>query len=254
MAEYKNAVQQIFPMKQLLPFLLLLILNSCSTNSGNTDLSNPTNTLTGKTETIELYYIAWACACANWATSADLAKYQDNGLEHHSIFIEPAKPELDVPVYFEPGRHFITVTGEFYVKPDYPKGTTSTEGGLEKAKVFRYTKIEVQEIPYEFSPKDDTTLTLQYAAHASPGAQWSETKPDTDGQERELIYLERAANTLVLADTLFRGDNLPLQVQVTGQFVSESGYPTGYTSKGAPEPARVFRYRKIKVLKGYENK
>jgi len=45
-------------------------------------------------------------------------------------------------------------------------------------------------------------------------------------------------------------NHLPLQIQVTGQIVSYSGYPTGFNpTKGNPAAANVFRYTKIKVLK-----
>jgi hypothetical protein len=258
-------------MKQVLPIFFLLV--ACSTNNSKSenkpfktdstlvktarkkDMSDPTNTLTGKTETLELRYIAWGCACANWVTPEDLKKYNDNGLDKHSIFIEPAKPELEVPLYFDPSRHLIKVTGQFYVNPDYPKGTEETEEHLDKAKVFRYTAIEAKELPIEFSPKDDTTLTLSYNAIGCTCAQWSDTKFDNKPEKRELMYLERANNKLLNADTLWHGDNLPLQIQVTGQFVSEAGYPTGYApAKGNPEPAKVFRYRKIKVLKSGQTK
>lgn len=108
------------------------------------DISDPTNTLDGKTEALELYYIVWGCACANWITPADLKKYEDNPpLAPHCIFIEPANKALEIPLYFDPARHFIRVTGQFYVKPDYPKGTIQTEETLDKARVFRYTRITV---------------------------------------------------------------------------------------------------------------
>lgn len=44
-------------------------------------------------------------------------------------------------MYFDPGRHFIKITGQFYARPDYPKGTTKGEEQLDKANLFRYTKI-----------------------------------------------------------------------------------------------------------------
>lgn len=230
-------------MKHILPILFLLI--ACSSK----DMSDPTNTLNGKTETLELRYIVWGCACANWVTPEDLRKYNDNGLDKHSIFIEPAKPELELPLYFDPARHFITVTGQFYVKPDYPKGTEETEEQLAKAKVFRYTSIEVKKLPIDYSPQDDTTLTLSYNAIGCTCAQWSETNSTSD-TTKEYYYLEPADATLTNADKLFDGNNLPLQIQVTGQIVSYSGYPTGFNPpKGEPKAATVFRYTQIKILK-----
>ena len=257
-------------MKKVIP--IIFILFSCSPNSsksknktaeGNSilvqatrkkDLSDPTNTLTGKTETLELYYIVFGCACANWVTPQDERKYGESGLDKHTIFLEPASPELKLPLYFDPSRHMVRVTGQFYVKPDYPKGTEETEEHLDKAKVFRYTKIEVFKKDVEYSPKEDTTLILSYNAIACTCAQWSETNMTSDSTQ-EYYYLEPANNKLIDPDKLWKGDNLPLQIQVTGQIVSYYGYPTGYNPpKGDPKPANVFWYRKIKILKNGHTK
>ena len=127
-------------------------------------MSDPTNTLTGKIETLQLYYIVWGCACANWVTPEDLKKYQYKDLDKHCIFLEPASPDLEIPLYFDPLRHMVKVTGQFYVRPDYPKGREETEEHLDKAKVFRYTKIEVFKKDIHYSPKHDTTLNLSYNA------------------------------------------------------------------------------------------
>ena len=79
----------------------------------------------------------------NWITTADRIKYQDSGLVKHCIFIEPADSTLDIYYSFQPNTQKIIVKGQFYVKEDYPKGTIKTEEELEKAKVFRYTKIKI---------------------------------------------------------------------------------------------------------------
>lgn len=246
---------------------ILLLISSCSTQpdkakSNQIDttkvfdalqpkvISDSTNTLTGKTENLELEYIVWGCACANWVTPADYAKYEDDRLAEHCIFIEPANEDLMLPLYFSPGRHTIEVQGQFYVKPDYPKGTVQGEEQLDKAKVFRYTKIEVYKKDIKYSAKDDTILNLSYNAIACTCAQWSDTKPIADTSQREYIYLEPANDRLINADKLYNGSNLPLQIEVTGQIVSYSGYPDGYNpTKGDPKAEIVFRYTKIKVLK-----
>jgi hypothetical protein len=218
------------------------------------DISDPTNTLKSKTETLELDYIVWGCACANWVTPDDLKKYQGDKLAEHCIFIEPGNKDLELPMYFEPGRHFVKITGQFYVRPDYPKGATQGEEHLDKAKVFRYTKIDVFKKDIEYSPKDDTTLILSYNAIACTCAQWSDTKAKSD-TTREYYYLEPANDKPLDADKLWNGDNLPLQIQLTGQVVSYAGYPTGYNpTKGDPKAEKVFRYTKIKVLKNGQTK
>jgi hypothetical protein len=257
-------------MKKFLPILLLI--SSCSTQSDKTKsnqidttkvvenfkpkvISDSTNTLTGKIENLELEYIVWGCACANWVTIADRKKYEDSGLAAHCIFIEPADKSLELPLYFSPFRHRLKVKGQFYVRPDYPQGTVQGEEQLDKAKVFRYTKIEVTNQDIKYLPKDDTTLNLSYNAIACTCAQWSDTKSIADTAQREYFYLEPASGKLINADKLYNGNNLPIQIQVTGQIVSYSGYPTGFNpAKGDPKAEIVFRYTKIKVLKNGQTK
>jgi hypothetical protein len=106
-------------------------------------ISDSTNVLENKFQQLELEYIVWGCACANWITPKDLIKYQDSGLAKHCIFIEPADSTLDLPDNFQSASQKIIVKGQFYAREDYPKGTIQTEETLEKAKVFRYTKIKV---------------------------------------------------------------------------------------------------------------
>ena len=240
--------------KKLIPIILLF--TACKTNSSKVDKAKVSkNTLTGKTEILDLDYIVWGCDCANWVTPADFKKYQDDKLAEHCIFIEPANKDLEVPLYFGPGRHFIKVTGQFYVKPGYPKGTTTQgEEQLDKTKVFRYSTIDVFKKDIEYSAKDDTTLNLFYNAIACTCAQWSDTKSISD-TTREYYFLEPANDKLINADKLWNGDNIPLQIQVTGQIVSYAGYPTGYNpTKGNPKAEMVFRYTKIKVIKNGQTK
>jgi hypothetical protein len=120
-------------------------------------VSDPTNTLTGKTENVELDYIVWGCACANWITPADFAQYQDHQLAAHCIFIEPASDSLRVPIYFDPAKHRVKVKGQFYIRADYPRGMVQTEEQIEKVKVFRYTQIEVIGKP-DFVPSTKNNL------------------------------------------------------------------------------------------------
>ena len=144
-----------------LSFLLFII--SCSDNSTNSKkdklvkldevslnplrgkiISDSTNILEPKIERLELEYILWGCACANWITPADRIKYDTNGLAEYCIFIEPADSNLKLPdSTFQYDKENIKVTGQFYVRRDYPKGTIELEEHLDKAKVFRFTKIEI---------------------------------------------------------------------------------------------------------------
>jgi hypothetical protein len=219
------------------------------------DISDPTNTLNAKTETLVLNYIVWGCACANWMEIADFRKFEDNQLADHCIFIEPAHDSLQLPNYFDPSRHSLKVIGQFYTKPDYPKGTVQTEERLEKAKVFRYTKIEVIDRP-NFKPKSKIeTLTLDYNAIACTCAQWSESKYSNKPDKKVYYWLEPNNKKLIQADTLYNGENLPVQIKVTGQIVSENGFPKIDLSKvGQDEAGKVFRYTKIEILKNGRTK
>ncbi len=271
MPEASSNFTDTLQMKKLLPILALI--TSCSTQSekskkSQTDtinvvglskpkiISDSTNTLTGKTEILELENIVFGCACADWITVADRKKYEDSGLAEHCIFIEPSSSDLELPLYFSSLRHKIKAQGQFYVKPDYPHITVEGEEKYDKAKVFRYTKLEVSEKDIQYSPKEDTTiLNLSYNAIACTCAQWSDTKSAADKNNREYYFLVPANRQLINADKLYKGDNLPIQIQVTGQIIDYAGYPTGYNpTEGNPEPATVFRYTKIKVFKNGDRK
>ena len=255
-------------MKRLLP--ILIFVTSCWTQSdkpksNHSDslkvveisnkpkiISDSTNKLTGKIENLVLVNIVFGCACADWVKEADFKKYTNNykELTKYSMFIEPANQDLELPIYFSSQRHKIKVQGQFYERPDYPKGTVQGEEELAKSKVFRYSKLEVCKKDLEYSTKDDKTITLSYNSISCECAQWSESKLITDTAKREYIYLEPANEEIINADDIYNGENLPIQIQVKGQIVDYAGFPTGYNpKKGNPISAKVFRYTKIKVLK-----
>ena len=107
-------------------------------------LADPANTLDSKIQKLELEYIVWGCACANWITPKDYKKYQDSGLAKYCIFIEPSDTTKLFPdSLFHFDKNNIIVTGQFYIKEDYPKGTYETEEQIDKAKVFRYTDLKI---------------------------------------------------------------------------------------------------------------
>jgi hypothetical protein len=107
-------------------------------------LYDSTNTLEDKIQTLELDYIVWGCACANWVTITDYKKYADSGqLASHCIFIEPADTSLKNADNIIPSEDYIKVTGQFYTRKGYPKGTYQREEQLDSARIFRYSKISV---------------------------------------------------------------------------------------------------------------
>lgn len=92
-------------------------------------------------DTIDVRYIAWACACANWlpieSESADIV--QDTAC----IFIESANGHL-IPERYQNYNHKIRLIGKYYrhkgISRDYWKPTSQKP---EVAKIFQYMYYEI---------------------------------------------------------------------------------------------------------------
>lgn len=210
----------------------------------------------------------WACECANWVTLDDINKYQDTGkLSDHCIFIEAADSSLVLPDTLGYSSDIVQFTGQYYVDKGYPSNYMKGEQQVDKAKVFRYTSYKIIKSNYSEGLADQLdsakylvdkgplnghtkTLDVSYAVQACTCPQWFETKEQKPFNEGvEYFYLETANSKITKADTLFNGINIPIRISVTGQFYSKKGYPSNYLpTKGDPEPARVFRYDKIKII------
>ena len=92
------------------------------------------------------------------------------------------------------------------------------------------------------------SLILYYSPDGCTCANW--VIPNKNIYNREEIYLEPANHSLVDADTLYNGNNIPIKILVIGKFYSKKGYPHNYfPAKGNPDPARVFQYTSINVIK-----
>jgi len=113
-----------------------------------TSCDNQPTKLSGKTETIEVSYINWACDCADFIETKFYAGNSEyEAKEEDCIFIEPANPNIKIPEnYFEKG-HFenhLKLTGQFYIDKGVPNTyERKTPEAPEKAKVFRYVKFEL---------------------------------------------------------------------------------------------------------------
>lgn len=245
-------------MKHLSATTLILFLLSCSTQQKKLD---------SKIQTVEFHYIMWSCECANWATQDVITKYQDTGkLSDHCAFVEPADTSLILPDTIGFSDDIIQFTGQYYIDKGYPNDNVKGEQQVDKAQVFRYTSYKIIKSNYRQSLADQIDsakylvdkgalsrqtkiLDVSYAAIMCTCPQWFETKYASDTSKTEQFYLEPARDKVVGANKLYDGTNLPLRVAVTGRFYSKKGYPANYfPTKGEPEPARVFRYDKIKVL------
>ena len=245
-------------MKHLSATTLLLFLLSCSIHPKKLD---------GKTQTVEFHYIMWACECANWATPGDIYRYQDTGdLSEHCVYIEPADSSLILPDTVGCNLDIVQFTGQYYVDKGLPN--IKTEQQVDKAKIFRYTAYKIIKSNYRKSLADlidsakylvdkgkltgqTQTIDVSYAVIGCTCPQWFETKnvQDDSVNGRQYFYLEPASSNLISADTLFNGTNIPIRLLLSGQYYSNKGYPANYfPAKGDPEPSKVFRYNKIKVI------
>jgi hypothetical protein len=219
-------------------------------------ISDSTNKLTDKIENLEIEYTVWGCACPNWIQTKD---NEDNDTTKNYLklhfYIERANKYLDLPIYFDAFRHRLKITGQFYEKEDYPQGTIEMEEKMPKAKVFKYSKFEVIDNP-NFKPVSKVeTLTLIYNAISCTCAQWGETQKSEGTNSEKNYWLEPANEKLINADTLFNGENLPVIIKVTGQLVTENGFPKRELAKvGQNEEGKVFRYSKIEVVQNGQKK
>ncbi len=219
-------------------------------------ISDSKNILTAKVKNFELEYTAWGCACPQWIQSKDNENRDTtkNYLKLH-FYIEPAYKTLELPIYFDASRHRIKVTGQFYEKEDYPQGTIETEEPMPKAKVFRYTKLEVINNPNFKAESKVETLTLIYNAISCTCAQWSEIRKTENTDRKQNYWLEPANEKLIDADSLFNGENLPVIIKVTGQVVTENGFPKRELAKvGQEEAGKVFRYSIIEIIQNGQKK
>lgn len=219
-------------------------------------ISDSTNILTDKVENLELEYTVWDCACPQWIKSKDNKNSDStkNYLKLH-FYIEPADKTVVLPIYFDAFKHRLRVTGQFYEREDYPQGTIEMEEPMPKARVFRFTNLEIIDNP-NFKPDSKVeTLTLIYNAISCTCAQWSETRKNENVDTKQNYWLEPANEKLINADTLFNGESLPVIIKVTGQVITDNGFPKRKLAKvGQDEARKVFRYTKIEVIQNGQKK
>lgn len=120
-------------------------------------------------------------------------------------------------------------------------------------KPIRYTENEVFD-KSTFKPiRRAETLILNYNAISCTCAQWSDSRFDKkqNPDQKNYYWLEPADEKLLAADNVFKGDNLPVQIKVTGQIISEKGFPKGkrLSKVSQNEAGKVFRYTEIEILK-----
>jgi hypothetical protein len=148
-------------LKSIILLLSIVTIFSCCQNKSKSDyplekarvkkiiipkmLWDSTNTLENKVETLRLRFVSVGCACPEWVRLKDQNK---EDILNYCIYIEPSdasiwNPEEDAIAW----KTGIIVSGKFYLKPSYPKGTY--EGMEDKppiGTIFRYTKAK-RDIP-----------------------------------------------------------------------------------------------------------
>lgn len=214
-------------------------------------ISDSTNTLTNRVENLDVEYTVWECVCPNWIRTIDKKRSDSTkSLLGLHFYIEPANKNLELPHHFDAFTHYLKIKGQFYEKEDYPKGTVETEEPMSKAKVFRYTELEVLN-KANIKPVNNTqSMTLTYNAISCDCAQWSEVRFDNYPDKRVYYWLQPATVKLLNANTLFDGENLPVKIKVKGRIVNDNGFPRGknLSKVGRDAAGTVFEYTDIEVL------
>ncbi len=134
----------------LLILLLSILISNCGiieTQEKITSKDFPTK-LSEQVDTIEVSYIEWACACANWLPTnyLDDPNYDASINSANCIFIEAEKEELKIPDEYPLGRteNRLQLIGRYYldkgISRDYKQPIPQKP---DYAKVFRYSKAEV---------------------------------------------------------------------------------------------------------------
>ncbi|MFK7947997.1 MAG: hypothetical protein AB8G11_10420 [Saprospiraceae bacterium] len=137
----KNSIQILF---------LVLLISACNPKEIQeklTEINYPTE-LSTQIDTLELAYIAWACACPNWLPTEflDSMDIVSAKTEDYCIFLESVTPKLKIPNVYMMGccENKIRVIGSFYKEKGYSRDYQSpTSQTPQVAKVFRFTDIEV---------------------------------------------------------------------------------------------------------------
>lgn len=155
----------------LLCIKLLLIsvtLSNCniSQTEGQISESDYPKELNSKIDTIEVKYIAWACACANWLPDKyfdiDNDKLSENP-GNYCMFLESEKENFKIPDEYchNNNNNRIRLIGSFYkekgISKDYVQPTSQKPS---KARVFKYSEVEIIKpfTIWDFKNKDEGGL------------------------------------------------------------------------------------------------
>lgn len=136
---------------QLSPFyiaaFLMTLLMSCDlSNEKDASTVDSPKELHAQVDTINVTYISWACACANWLPTTYLEDPNYNVTDNAAdcIYIEARKEHLKVPEDLKTNNMTIQLVGSFYKEPGVSKDyVQQTSEKPEEASVFRYTDVGI---------------------------------------------------------------------------------------------------------------
>jgi hypothetical protein len=146
MKNIKNKIKKI--LKVLLSIVVLLVLGASFFIYSSQHImfwDYPKN-LSSEKETIEVTYVRWACACANWLPT-EFADADIETQETECIFIEAANKDLIVSdsIIDKYSRTIkLRLTGSFYNDKGISRTYESPTSQIpDNARVFRYTTMEI---------------------------------------------------------------------------------------------------------------
>lgn len=132
----------------LFSLLFISICGSALAQKGKIKAKDYPKILNSGEDTLEVTYIAWACACPNWLPTQYLAipNYSTTENTGDCIFIEAANKKIRIPEAYHVGGNGnrIRLIGQYYedegISRDYIQQTSELP---QKARVFRYRQVEL---------------------------------------------------------------------------------------------------------------
>jgi hypothetical protein len=160
-----NATSSSFAKRFAVCCCLSLVFISCQNQEGKNDLPpissylnfssiqiNPIedtlkHLLADELDTLELFYINWACTCPNWA---DISKIDTD--DEETFYVEAADSQIEIPYGFPQYSSTIRFIGKRYKEKSIPKNNPwANPEGMDMHDylsnlVFRYYSYEVVKV------------------------------------------------------------------------------------------------------------
>lgn len=120
--------------------------------------------------------------------------------------------------------------------------------------VLKHKVTTPLDYPYSLSDTEKV-IEVYYVNYACDCPQWIELKfsknnPEYETNENDCIYLESENPQLQIVEDEFVEDYFLKKLRLTGHFYTDIGISRTYYSEfEKPDPARVFRYSKIEIIK-----